>query len=211
VPVVVGPNVRGIHCAESDRADQFKELDVGFMQILASRLGVSASRNVEEREPSESAESVEMQADRLKLLAHIAALVPSRTTAREMWEACLDGISEVVNCDRAMFAAIDETGELTVAAQLGIQYHDPSRSIGYDDPPTVILRDDVDSYVGPAPAWFAEATRIQTMMAAAVRVNGRPVGSLNAGSRNTEAFDESDTELMRILAARSASRWRGTN
>jgi signal transduction histidine kinase/CheY-like chemotaxis protein len=171
------------------------------MQILASRLGASGSRKAEEHEPSELAENVDFQADRLKLLAHIAALVPSRTTAREIWEACLDGISEVVNCDRAMFAALDEAGELAVAAQRGLQYHDPSRSIGYDDPPAVILRDDLDIYVGPAPPWFAEATGIQTTIAVAVRVNGRPVGSLNAGSRKTEAFDESDTELMRILAA----------
>ena len=88
-----------------------------------------------------------------------------------------------------------------MAAQRGDVYYDDGRSFVGDDPPAVVIRGNLDSYLGPAPTWFAEATGIQTTMAVPVRVNAKPVGCLSAGSRTPESFDDFDIELMQLLPA----------
>jgi PAS domain S-box-containing protein len=55
----------------------------------------------------ENAEKIKDQAERLRVLVEAATLISAKATPDEIQDACLDGITRVVECDRVVYQRVD--------------------------------------------------------------------------------------------------------
>ena len=149
----------------------------------------------------ESTARIENQADRLRLLSKVAALIASRAGVEEIHDACLNGVVEVIDCHQAAVHMIDpETGLLRVASTFGETASAPGELVPDEGISPRLIREGLDALVTVPPADIQKGLGTRTAAAVPIRESGNVVGVLRVGSREEEAFDEFDVELLQALA-----------
>ncbi len=165
-------------------------------------------RDVGERRRNEqalkdSADRIANQAKRLKLLGSISALIASRATPEEIEETCLDGVFQVIDCQRTDIIRLDaESGQHVLTAERGmasdLKLGDP---IPDGRPQNAILRGEIDSLLATPGSESWASSGMASLAAVAIRVEGKTIGILGAAAGEPDAFDEFDIELLAAIAA----------
>ena len=149
----------------------------------------------------DAATRIENQAERLRLLAKVAALIASRASVKEINDACLGGVFEVIECHQAIIHMIDpETGRLRVASTLGETASAPGEFVPDDGISPRLIKERLDALVVAPPAHIQKSLGTRVAAVVPIRESGSVVGVLRVGSREEDAFDEFDVELLQALA-----------
>ena len=144
------------------------------------------------------------QADRFRLVAKIAALISRHATSNEIQQACLEGVLQVIDCDRAVIAMVDEdSGELRVTNWLGCK-----DAVEHGLPPGKRLpsRADLDRgsshHTGSlmADMEFFEQSSMGSVAVVPIKVEGSTAGAIQVCARGPNAFAGLDIELLQLLA-----------
>ena len=134
-------------------------------------------------------------------MANIATLISSKATPEEIRGACLDGVFEVIDCDRTTLQRVrPETGVLHVSDWRGLT---PIPDVGEPVPAGLSSVEVVEKRSPFVHHSDTEALRkcgLGSSISTPVYRGGIVVGALSAGSTAKDAFDEFDGELLRTLA-----------
>jgi signal transduction histidine kinase len=203
VPLVAAGEVVGVLHVGSLRARDFAPAEVQLLQLAGDRAAIAiehARLFAAERRARMRIESIQAVTD--AALAHLEV--------DELLSVLLPRIRQILDTDTCAVLLLDEaTNELVARQALGIEEEVGVRipvgggfagRVAATKEPVII--DDLDHY--PVLNPILRQKHLRSMLGVPLLVGGKAIGVLHVGTLQSRAFDEEDTELLQLVAARVA-------
>lgn len=211
VPMSVGDRVIGVLDVQSEQIDFFTEEDVNIYTTLAAQLAVSLQNARQYEETQAALQETAWEVERLAQLNEMSAALSAAVSVNEVYEVVGKQLRHMVRGDRSSVALLNEDGETfnvyalsgeSGVVPMGTDLPLEGTAVGLAIRKNHILR--VPGDANYTMHDFLETKKlaqrgIRSTVSAPLMSGGRIIGALNVGSKEEEAYRQSDVNFLQQI------------
>jgi GAF domain-containing protein len=211
VPLTVGERVVGVINAESAQKDAFSEADERLLLTLAGQLSIALDRL---RVKAAERQAAQRATESRGILYEASQAINASLEPEQVYAATHSAAAQLMACEAFTIALLDEQQqriELVYGVDRGQRLAAPRQAAPNEGITGHVLSTGQPVRAGNAselewlsPMHFGGAEPVQSLLAVPMRLKGRVFGMLAAQSYRPAAYDDSDEQMLGLLANQAA-------